>query len=329
MNRNNGRLIEAARDRLGALQLSPEFVKDLQQRREVSQTVTFYSPQEGVIDNLNIREGFFVQPGTTLMSIGALDEVWVEAEVFERQAALVAVNMPVTMTLDFLPGREWQGQVDYIYPSLDEKTRTLRLRLRFDNHDGALRPNMFAQVMLHPTASRDTLLVPREAVIRVGNQDRLVLALDEGRFRSVAVKIGRLGEQYTEILEGVAEGDLVVTSAQFLLDSESSRTSDFQRMRPATEVSPTTVWAPATVLSLMPGHRMVTAQHDAIAQWDWPAMTMDFTVAENVDFQQLREGLELHIEITRQDDGSYLITDIHIMNGEPAGGTGSGDHHHD
>lgn len=329
MNRNNGRLVEAARDRLSALQLSPEFVRELQQKRQVSQTVTFYSPQDGVVDNLNIREGFFVQPGTTLMSIGALDEVWVEAEVFERQAALVSVGMPVTMTLDFLPGREWQGHVDYIYPSLDEKTRTLRLRLRFDNEDDALRPNMFAQVMLHPADSRDTLLVPREAVIRVGNQDRVVLALDEGRFKSVAVSMGRLGEQDVEILDGLAEGDLVVTSAQFLLDSESSRTSDFQRMRPAEGQAPTTVWAPAKILSLMPGHRMVTAQHDAIAEWDWPAMTMDFTVADAVDFTQLREGLELHIEITRKDDGSYLITDIHIMNEEQGDTAVSGEHHHD
>jgi Cu(I)/Ag(I) efflux system membrane fusion protein len=309
--------------------LSPEFVRNLQQKREVSQTVTFYSPQDGVIDNLNIREGFFVQPGTTLMSIGALGEVWVEAEVFERQAALVEIGMPVTMTLDFLPGREWQGHVDYIYPSLDEKTRTLRLRLRFDNDDGALRPNMFAQVMLHPADSEDTLLVPREAVIRVGNQDRVVLALDGGRFKSVAVKIGRLGERYTEILDGLAEGDLVVTSAQFLLDSESSRTSDFQRMQPATEGAPKTVWTPAKILSLMPGHRMVTAQHDAIAEWDWPAMTMDFTVAEGVDFERLREGLALHVQITRQDDDSYLITDIHIMNGEQEESAGSGEHHHD
>lgn len=232
LNRNNERLIEAAEDRLESLQLSSDLIDSIKKNREVHQTTTFYAPQAGVVDNLNIREGFFVQPGTTLMSIGSLDDVWVEAEIFERQAALVKVGMPVTMTLEYLPDREWNGSVDYVYPSLDEKTRTLRVRLRFENPDGALRPNMFAQVVLHGSDHAQALIVPREAVIRTGHQDRVVLALGGGRFKSISVRLGRLDENDAEILEGLAEGDTVVTSAHFLLDSESSRTSDFMRMEP-------------------------------------------------------------------------------------------------
>jgi Cu(I)/Ag(I) efflux system membrane fusion protein len=230
LKRNNERLVKAARDRLLALQLTPEFLTELQQERKVRQTITFRSPQSGVIDNLNIREGFYVLPGTTLMSVGALEDVWVEAEVYERQAAQVQVGQAVTMNLDYLPGREWQGTVDYIYPSLDEKTRTLRVRLRFANESGALKPNMFAQVVINAGQQDDTLVVPREAVIRTGEQDRVVLALGEGRFKSVAVSLGRMDEQSVEVLDGLQEGDTVVTSAQFLLDSESSRSSDFKRM---------------------------------------------------------------------------------------------------
>ncbi len=238
LKRNNTRLVEAAQDRLLALQLSTSFIDELKRERQVSQTITFRAPQSGVVDNLNIREGFFVKPGTTLMSIGALDDVWVEAEVFARQAALVEVGLPVIMTLNYLPGKEWRGTVDYVYPSLDEKTRTLRIRLRFNNDAGILKPNMFAQVLIETSQGKDALMIPREAVIRTGSQDRVVLALGDGRFKSVAVRLGQLDEQYSQILEGLDEGDMIVVSAQFLLDSESSKSSDFMRMHPGDAAEP-------------------------------------------------------------------------------------------
>jgi Cu(I)/Ag(I) efflux system membrane fusion protein len=230
LKRDNPRLVEAARDRLLALQLAPDMIARLRRDRAVQQTVTFFAPQGGVVDNLNIREGFFVMPGTTLMSIGVLEDVWVEAEVFERQAPLVTVGLPVTMSLDYLPGRQWRGQVDYVYPSLDENNRTLRVRLRFANEDRILKPNMFAQVEIEADPVEEALVVPREAVIRTGGEDRVVLALGQGRFRSTAVKLGRVGERDAEILEGLVAGDTVVVSAQFLLDSESSKRADLMRM---------------------------------------------------------------------------------------------------
>jgi Cu(I)/Ag(I) efflux system membrane fusion protein len=230
LKRNNELLQKAARDRLLALQMTSEFIDQLERDRKVRQTITFLSPQSGVIDNLNIREGFYVLPGTTLMSVGALDDVWVEAEVFEREASRVRVGQAVTMRLDYLPGRRWQGRVDYIYPSLDEKTRTLRIRLRFANEQRELKPNMFAQIEIDTSEDADTLVVPREAIIRTGSQDRVVLALGEGRFKSIAVSLGRMDERSVEVLDGLKEGDEVVVSAQFLLDSESSKTSDFLRM---------------------------------------------------------------------------------------------------
>lgn len=230
--RNNRPLIEAATARLRALKMSEDFIAGLLSRGKAVQTVTFHAKQGGVVNQLAIREGFYVEPGTTLMSIGQLDQVWVEAEVFERQVAQVRPGLPVTMRLDYLPGRRWRGEVDYVYPDLDPVLRTARVRLRFDNADGVLRPNMFAQVTIMGEPTADTLIVPRESVIRTGREDRVVLALGEGRFRSVAVRPGRIGEDSVEILEGLAPGDRVVTSAQFLMDSESSRTAGFQRMEP-------------------------------------------------------------------------------------------------
>ena len=335
LNRKSQVLIRAAKERLIALQLSQNFIRDLAKTREVSQTVTFHAPQGGFVDNLNIREGFFVKPGTTLMSIGVLAEVWVEAEVFERQAALVEIGMPVTMTLDYQPGREWEGKVDYIYPSLNEKTRTLRVRLKFANVDTALRPNMFVQVVLHPTDDTETLIVPREAIIRTGHQQRVVLALGEGRFKSVAVTTGRIGEVHTEILDGVKAGDLVVTSAQFLLDSESSKTSDFQRMQPAEEDKsmeegkPMSAWTAAKILGLMPGHRMVSVSHEAIADWNWPAMTMDFVVADDVEFESLQKDQVLHMEVTQLPNGQSVISKIHIKTAERVDTPSPKEHGHD
>ncbi len=227
LQRGNQRLIRAGEERLQTLQVAQAQIDALKKTRLPTKTIIVYSPQEGVIANLGVREGMFVKPGTALMSVGALDEVWVTAEVFERQAGALAVGNAVTMSLDYLPGEEWQGQVDYIYPILDNETRTVRVRLRFANMGGLLKPNMFAQVIIHSGESTPTLQVPRQALIRTGSQNRVVLALGEGRFKSVAVTLGRIGRGEAEILKGIEEGDKVVTSAHFLLDSESSIESDF------------------------------------------------------------------------------------------------------
>ncbi len=314
LDRNSQRLIKAAEDRLKALQLPKDAVKQLMRTKKVKQTITFFAPQGGVVDNLNIREGFYVKPGTTLMSIGTLDQVWVEAEVFERQASEVMVGLPVTMSLDYLPGTEWLGKVDYIYPTLDSKTRTVKVRLRFDNENQVLKPNMFAQVVIHAKNSDEVLLVPREAVIRTGGVNRVVLALGDGRFKSINVKVGRFDGLSAEILAGLKEGDQIVSSAQFLIDSESSKTSDFKRMNHdnGDETVTASVWVEATINSLMAGQRMVNVTHQAISEWDWPEMTMDFTVAEALDFSILEKGLRLHIEVTKNEGDQYEISNVHI-----------------
>jgi membrane fusion protein, copper/silver efflux system len=312
LNRNNNRLVKAAEDRLRALQISPEVIQNLKSSRTVNQTTTFYAPQAGVVENLNVREGFYVQPGTTLMSIGALDDVWVEAEVFEGQSMLVEVGMPVTMTLEYLPGRQWQGYVDYVYPSLDETTRTLRVRLRFENSDGVLQPNMFAQIVLHVLDQGEALVVPSEAIIRTGNQDRVVLALGEGRFKSIAVRRGRMDESFTEVLDGLSEGDRIVTSAQFLLDSESSKTSDFRRMESQSIDLPSSVWTEIVIEGRMEAHRMITVNHQAIPEWDWPAMKMDFQVSDQVAFSDLTVGLSLHAELSKAEEDQVVVSAIHI-----------------
>jgi len=316
LERKNSRLIKAAEERLLALQLPKKVIAGLKKNRKITQTVSFFAPQSGVIDNLNIREGFYVKPGTTIMSIGMLDQVWVEAEVFESQSSEIRLGLPVTMTLDYLPGTEWQGKVDYVYPTLNPKTRTLKVRLRFKNKNKQLKPNMFAQVEIHPTSEAKSLLVPREAVIRSGNSDRVVLALGEGRFKSVKVKVGRYDEESAEILAGIDEGELVVSSAQFLLDSESSKSSDFKRMHHPLEPEINTndeimsAEVEGVINKIMFEHRMLNISRDAIEKWGRPAATMDFVVDESLDLAGLEKGMRIQF-VFNILDGDFVITEIY------------------
>lgn len=314
LDRKNKRLIKAAEARLFALQIPKSAIKQLKKNRQVKQTITFFAPQGGVIDTMNIREGFYVVPGKTIMSIGQIKQVWVEAEVFESQSSEVKAGLPVTMSLGYTPGVEWLGKVDYVYPTLDPKTRTLKVRLRFENKDEQLKPNMFAQVIIHPAKGEKSLLVPKEAVIRTGSTERLVLALGEGRFKSVEVKVGRYDDKSAEILAGIDEGERVVTSAQFLLDSESSKSSDFKRMNHPLETKeltlmPSSVDVNGVINNVMLAHRMINISRDAIKEWDRPAATLDFMVDKNVDMGGLENGMAIQFSFHVMD-GQFMITDI-------------------
>ena len=309
MQRNNTTLIKAAEQRLTSLNINASFIKQIKQTRQVKQRVVFYAPQSGIVDNLSIREGFFVQPSNKIMSVGDLSQVWVLTEVFERQVPFVQQGDKVTMTLDFLPERKWQGQVDFIYPVLNEATRTLQLRLVFNNSDRALKPNMFAQVMIHSKTEQPVLAIPKEAVIRTENQNRVVVVLDDNQFKSVAVTLGKSSQQYIEVLSGLIEGDRVVTSAQFLIDSESSKSSDFKRME-SKQTLADNIWVDAVIHSVNAEARSVNATHQPISAWDWPAMTMDFSIDETIDLSRIKLEQEVSIEITRQNNNNYTITAI-------------------
>jgi len=305
----NQPLINAAKKRLFALQLSERFINQLEQNQQVSQTVTFYSPQSGVIDGLKIREGFYVKPGNTLMSIAKLDPIWVEAEVFERDAEFVRQNLDVSMIMDYMPEREWSGKVDYIYPTLNQQNRTLRVRLKFANPKHELKPNMFSRVTIHSDLNKASLMVPKEAVIRTGKQDRVVVALGNGKYKSIEVSIGHVGEQYIELLSGVEEGETVVSSAQFLLDSESSKTSDFGRMHHDKKTN--SVWMSGIIESVMAEHNMLTISHDEVPEWEWPSMTMDFMVSEDVEMSELVKGQTIHFEVLKKGN-DYRVNVVHV-----------------
>lgn len=335
------RMQRASEARLESLNVDAKTLAEIKRDRKVRQTITFHAPMAGVVDDFSVREGGFVKPGSALMSITSLDEVWVEAKVLERQASLVQVGQKVRMTMDYEPGREWEGAIDYIYPTLDPKTRALKVRVRFDNPNQAIKPEMFATLRIEAEDNTPVLSVPREAVIRGGETDRVVLALGDGRFKSIKVTTGRSDGKRMEILEGLNDGDVVATSAQFLLDSESSKTSDFKRMESASndmaamkghggmekkevkvkKVKPTKASVEATINKLMPEQRKMNVDHGPIPEWKWPSMTMDFNLAESVDIERLEAGLAVQLEIAKRESGGYEVIKI-----TPQSGTSMSNH---
>jgi Cu(I)/Ag(I) efflux system membrane fusion protein len=328
LKRGDSRLIKAGQRRLRALQLPAGAIERLRRDRTVKQTVTFYAPSSGVVENFAMQAGFFVKPGKMLMSIASLDEVWLEAQVFERQTSLIKQGAQVQIKLDALPQREWTGKVDYIYPTLDKMSRALRVRVRLANVDKVLRPNMYAQVRISVPDDKPVLSVPREALIRIGTQDRVVLSLGKGRFKSIAVVAGRSDGKRIEIISGVKERELVATSAQFLLDSESSKTSDFKRidvqdpksqsqpqpqaqqMAAEETAQPDSVWVSAKVEQQMAESRQVKLTHEPIAQWQWPAMSMNFNLSDTLKLTQLAVGTELAVKLGRDDDNNYSVLEV-------------------
>ncbi|WP_338365820.1 efflux RND transporter periplasmic adaptor subunit [uncultured Pseudoalteromonas sp.] len=320
INRKNSVLIRAAKARLESLNVSDSFIERLEKNKKVMQNITFYARQSGVLDELNIREGFYVKPGTSMMSIAKLDQVWVEAEVFERQAGLVSKGLPVTMTLDYMQGKQWQGEVDYIYPALNAQNRTLRVRLRFENTAGLLKPNMFAQVSIHTHSDSPQIVIPKQALIRTGAQNRVVLALEGGRFKSVAVKVGLISQHEVAILSGISKEDHVVTAAQFLIDSESSKDSDFKRMSaPNTPSMPDmkmdqaapvqTATVMGTINNIDSAQRVINISREAIAKWNRGPATMDFILAKELDISALSPNQQVHFTFSIIE-GEFVINNI-------------------
>ncbi|EGU57748.1 hypothetical protein VINI7043_24137 [Vibrio nigripulchritudo ATCC 27043] len=304
-------LVKGATERLLTLGVDRSQIRNITRRGRASQTIETKAPADGVIASLNIREGGYLSPSQAVISAGPLDNVWVDAEVFERQAHWVNAGSNAKMTLDSVPGNEWQGEVDYIYPILDPKTRTLRVRLKFPNPQGDLKPNMFANITLQPVSEESVLTIPKSSVIRSGGMTRVVLAEGEGKYRSARIQVGREAGEKVEVLQGLKPEDRIVTSAHFMLDSESSQTADLARIN-GVEADAETVWAKGEITDVMEGHRMLTINHHPVPEWNWPGMMMNFTFAENVEMKGLGKGQAIDFEMQKTESGQYEIVDYKV-----------------
>jgi len=226
----NKGLIRATKNRLSALGISASQVNKLQKTKKVKQRISIYAPQDGVVSDLPVREGMFVKPTQKVMTLGDLSSVWLLAEVFERQSQWVEVGQDAEVRLSYIPGKVWRGVVEYIYPSLDAKTRTLKVRLRFSNPGERLKPNMYANIKIFGGAKEKVIVIPLEGLIRTGREERVIISLGDGKFEARNVIAGIESGDYVEIIDGISESESIVTSGQFLIDSEASMRASLGRM---------------------------------------------------------------------------------------------------
>jgi Cu(I)/Ag(I) efflux system membrane fusion protein len=323
LSSGNRHLITASRERLLALDVSEQQIATLSKTRVVSQYVQVYAPQDGIVAQLKAREGMYVAPRQEIMSLADLSSIWLLAEVFESQANWVRVGEPAEVRLSYLPGKVWEGEVEFIYPSLDSKTRTLKARLRFDNPGEQLKPNMFADVVIYGGAKSNILVIPREALIRTGEENRVILALGKGRFQPRKVNVGIESGDWVEIIDGIREGDSVVTSGQFLIDSEASLKASIARMTSPDE-KPTMdmqslekpmekkIVGHGVLHKIMPDENKVNMSHEPIPALGWPDMTMNFAVKPGVSLEGYNPDDKVEFELEKGDDG-YVIKSMHSI----------------
>lgn len=318
------RILEAARSNLRSHGMSDDQIARIEASRELARNLEVLAPQDGVVISLEAADGMFLQPGVRAVSLTDISAVWLIVDVFERDIARMTDDMRAVASFEHLHGRTFEGVVDYVYPELDPETRTLPVRLRFDNSDGLLRPNMFGNVSLIPNETRMALTVPTEAIIRTGSAERVILKTGEGTFMPRLITTGlrdNFGEGgRTEVVQGLTPGEEVVASAQFLIDSESALSAGLMRMAPTDE-------APARgtgeLIALNPEARIATIQHAALDALDWPAMTSQFPLRADISLDRLVVGQQVAFQAARGADGLLGLIELGSDDGIAATGTGT------
>ena len=221
MGDDGARVVESARRRLELFGVTDAQIERLAQGGEATRTITIYSPASGTVTELGVVEGMQAQAGRTLMQIADLSSLWLQVDVPERDLGWVDTQTRAVVEVDSRPGDDLRGRVEYVYDTLDPMTRTGTARIVVPNPGGRLKPGMFATATLNGRPSEPLVVVPSEAVIRTGTDAVVIRALGEGRFEPQPVTLGQQSGGLIQILSGLSEGEHIVTSAQFLIDSEA------------------------------------------------------------------------------------------------------------
>ncbi len=225
------KLKASARRRLAYFDVSPEQIAALEQTRKINRTLTVTAPADGIVAEKMAVQGQMADAGMKLYRLADLSVVWVQSQIYEQDLPYVSAGQTAEVSLAYFPGRKFQGRVTYVYPTLDEKTRTGKVRMEFPNAELAMKPGMFANVEIQTALEPAALLVPDSAILRSGERNTVFVALEGGRFEPRAVTIGARGEGGVyQVLAGLREGERVVTSGQFMLDSESQLKEAIRKM---------------------------------------------------------------------------------------------------
>jgi RND family efflux transporter MFP subunit len=225
------RLLNASRVRLQYWDLTDRQIDAIEKKGAIQKTMTVYSPAAGVVTKKIAFEGHYVKAGVHQFEIADLSTVWVDVDIYEYELPWVRKGMPAVMELPYVPGKRFSGKVLFVYPYLDMKSRTARLRLAFDNPTDELKPGMYATVLLKSALPGQTLAIAQEAVIDSGTRKIVFVARGKGKFQPREVELGVEGDNYdVQVLKGLSEGERIVVSGQFMLDSESRLREAIQKM---------------------------------------------------------------------------------------------------
>ncbi|THJ10138.1 MAG: efflux RND transporter periplasmic adaptor subunit [Nitrospira sp. CG24C] len=221
---NAASLVTSARERLRLWDLTDAQITALERRGKAEPVLTVYAPSSGIVLKREAVPGKYVEPGTTLYEVADLSRVWISADVYESEVAAVKLDQPISVSFSAYPGEIFRGSKVFIYPSLNTEARTVRVRFELPNPGLKLKPGMYGNVILQ-TDAVNALVVPKEAVLETGLRQLVFMDRGEGRYEQRLVKLGRRSQDHVEVMEGLQDGDRIVTSANFLLDAESKLTS--------------------------------------------------------------------------------------------------------
>ena len=309
-------LVDGARQRMRLAGMSAEQVRLVESSGKVHSRMTILAPVSGVVTELVAREGMTVMAGAQLFRINGISSVWVNAEVPENLAAKVRPGDAVEARAPALPGSVFKGRVGAILPEVNAATRTLKARVELSNPNGQLVPGMFATLTFASSGGADVLLIPSEAVIQTGTRSVVMLAQEGGKFLPVEVELGSENNGQTEIRKGLALGQKIVVSGQFLIDSEASLKGAVTRMMdvpaPATDKVATLHHGEGKVEQISKDE--VTISHGPIASLQWGPMTMPFTLSAGLP-GNVRVGDSVAFDVKQRQDGSFEIIAISRLPG--------------
>jgi Cu(I)/Ag(I) efflux system membrane fusion protein len=301
---------DAMRQRMRLLGMTNAMIASVERTRRVQNTFTVTAPAGGAVTMLGVRPGMTVMEGQTLAEITGFSPIWLEASVPETQAASVRQGQSISAALAAFPDERFAGRIVAILPSADAASRTITVRAELSNPRGRLKPGMFAQVSLSPDTRR-ALLVPSEAVIRTGRRNLVMLKQDEGAFLPAEVEIGREANGRTEILKGLAEGEQVVTSGQFLIDSEASlagidiRSIDGTMSMAADGPAKMKTYTATGSVTKIAG-ASITLNHAPVLELEWPSMVMPFALADASLVEGLEPGDDVQFTFSQHDTGPRI-----------------------
>ena len=319
-------LAESSLLRLRNWDISEEQIRALAKSGATKRTLTFRSPVAGIVTEKKALQGMRFMPGETLYQVADLSRVWVVADVFEQDIGLVRTGAQAKVRINAYPDKTFEGRVGYVYPTLNTETRTVPVRVELANPNLQLKPGMFAQVDIPVGGKEEVLTVPASSVIDSGARQIVLVARGEGRFEPREVKLGARSTNQVEILDGIKTGESVVVAANFLIDAESNlkaAVGGFGHASHGSAPKSGPESAPTSVPSKAAGHRAegqvesldvqagsVMLAHGPIASLQWPAMTMEFKLANTALQRDLKPGAKVAVEFVERQPGEWVITAV-------------------